>query len=154
MILLHQHWLNSWKRTCSGLARPRKDYPHHIALVRPCHPAPAGPITTPLAVQAACDARDSLAKVVYARLFDWLVAAVNAAVDEAHNTHTNGGPAAAGARGKQAEHLSIGLLDIYGFESFEVRFSCCSIFLVIGFAWAKLDAIRTCVPLNCTLWRR
>ncbi|KXZ51147.1 MYO2 protein [Gonium pectorale] len=76
-----------------------------------------GAISTPLSAQAAFDARDSLAKVVYARLFDWLVAAVNTAVDEAHNGDANGtGGAAAGRR-----HLSIGLLDIYGFESFEVN---------------------------------
>ncbi|KAG2439820.1 hypothetical protein HYH02_010454 [Chlamydomonas schloesseri] len=80
---------------------------------------PEGAITTPLSAQAAADSRDSLAKSLYARLFDWLVAAVNAAVDEAHN-----GPAAASAGAGPAgdrKHLSIGLLDIYGFESFEVN---------------------------------
>ncbi len=78
-------------------------------------PFPAGPIATPLSAQAAADARDSMAKVVYARLFDWLVSAINAAVDEAHNGASGGGSGGGG------RHLSIGLLDIYGFESFKVR---------------------------------
>ncbi|GLC37189.1 hypothetical protein PLESTB_000989500 [Pleodorina starrii] len=77
-----------------------------------------GPIATPLSAQAAADARDSMAKVVYARLFEWLVSAVNAAVDEAHNGASGSG-SSGGALGRR--HLSIGLLDIYGFESFEVN---------------------------------
>ncbi|KAG2423997.1 hypothetical protein HXX76_014823 [Chlamydomonas incerta] len=85
---------------------------------------PEGAITTPLSAQAAADSRDSLAKSLYARLFDWLVAAVNAAVDEAHNGPAAAGGASAGGTGAAAagrKHLSIGLLDIYGFESFEVN---------------------------------
>ncbi|GIM12559.1 hypothetical protein Vretimale_15876 [Volvox reticuliferus] len=77
-----------------------------------------GPIMTPLSAQAAADARDSMAKVVYARLFEWLVSVVNTAVDEAHNG-TSGGGSTGGAAAQQ--HLSIGLLDIYGFESFDVN---------------------------------
>ncbi|GLI66202.1 hypothetical protein VaNZ11_009901 [Volvox africanus] len=77
-----------------------------------------GPIVTPLSAQAAADARDSMAKVVYARLFEWLVSVVNTAVDEAHNG-TSGGGSTGGAKAQQ--HLSIGLLDIYGFESFDVN---------------------------------
>lgn len=46
--------------------------------------------------------RDALAKVLYARLFDWLVAKINAAI---------GQDATSGA--------FIGVLDIYGFESFK-----------------------------------
>ncbi|KAG2498422.1 hypothetical protein HYH03_003680 [Edaphochlamys debaryana] len=79
---------------------------------------PEGAITTPLSAQAAADSRDSLAKSVYSRLFDWLVAAVNTAVDEAHNCD---GGAASAANGAGRRHLSIGLLDIYGFESFEIN---------------------------------
>ncbi|EFJ51474.1 type XI myosin heavy chain MyoB [Volvox carteri f. nagariensis] len=80
---------------------------------------PEGPIATPLSVQAAVDARDSMAKVVYARLFEWLVSAINTAVDEAHNGTGAGGGSSGGT--PPGRHLSIGLLDIYGFESFDVN---------------------------------
>jgi hypothetical protein len=46
--------------------------------------------------------RDSLAKIIYAKMFDWLVAAINAAIGEDKNCAA-----------------SVGVLDIYGFESFE-----------------------------------
>lgn len=81
--------------------------------------AVAGAIATPLSAQAAADARDSMAKAVYARLFDWLVSVVNTAVDEAHNGASGGSGSVEGTTGRR--HLSIGLLDIYGFESFQVR---------------------------------
>eukprot|EP00878_Enallax_costatus_P046178 GHUV01055847.1.p1 GENE.GHUV01055847.1~~GHUV01055847.1.p1 ORF type:complete len:105 (-),score=36.41 GHUV01055847.1:114-428(-) len=48
------------------------------------------------------DCRDSLAKVIYAKMFDWLVAAINAAIGEDKNCAA-----------------SVGVLDIYGFESFD-----------------------------------
>ncbi|GBF93032.1 hypothetical protein Rsub_05643 [Raphidocelis subcapitata] len=63
---------------------------------------PDGPIVSPLGARAASDTRDALSKVVYARLFDWLVARINAAIGE-----------------DPARASTIGLLDIYGFESFE-----------------------------------
>lgn len=53
-----------------------------------------------LTVEQAVYTRDALAKALYARLFDFLVAAINAAMAK---------PAG----------LSIGVLDIYGFEIFE-----------------------------------
>jgi myosin-5 len=62
---------------------------------------PDGPITSPLDACGAASARDALVKVVYSRLFDWLVGRINAAI---------GQDACAAGR--------IGLLDIYGFESF------------------------------------
>ncbi|XP_070338360.1 unconventional myosin-XV isoform X6 [Equus asinus] len=55
-------------------------------------------IFTPLTVESAVDARDAIAKVLYALLFSWLIARVNALVSP------------------QQDALSIAILDIYGFE--------------------------------------
>ncbi|XP_014645274.1 PREDICTED: unconventional myosin-XV [Ceratotherium simum simum] len=55
-------------------------------------------IFTPLTVESAVDARDAIAKVLYALLFSWLIARVNALVSP------------------QQDMLSIAILDIYGFE--------------------------------------
>ncbi|XP_069916157.1 unconventional myosin-XV [Oryctolagus cuniculus] len=55
-------------------------------------------IFTPLTVESAVDARDAIAKVLYALLFGWLIARVNALVSPRQDT------------------LSIAILDIYGFE--------------------------------------
>ncbi|MBZ3882220.1 Unconventional myosin-XV [Sciurus carolinensis] len=55
-------------------------------------------IFTPLTVESAVDARDAIAKVLYALLFGWLIARVNALVSP------------------QQDALSIAILDIYGFE--------------------------------------
>ncbi|BDA45618.1 Myosin-17 [Coccomyxa sp. Obi] len=54
---------------------------------------------------AATASRDALAKNLYARLFDWLVAAINRKISALGS----------GQRSKR----SIGILDIYGFESFK-----------------------------------
>ncbi|XP_057571619.1 LOW QUALITY PROTEIN: unconventional myosin-XV [Hippopotamus amphibius kiboko] len=55
-------------------------------------------IFTPLTVESAVDARDAIAKVLYALLFGWLIARVNVLVSP------------------QQDALSIAILDIYGFE--------------------------------------
>ncbi|KAL4835098.1 hypothetical protein H8958_015200, partial [Nasalis larvatus] len=55
-------------------------------------------IFTPLTVESAVDARDAIAKVLYALLFSWLITRVNALVSPRQDT------------------LSIAILDIYGFE--------------------------------------
>uniref|UniRef100_M3XLT0 Unconventional myosin-XV n=1 Tax=Mustela putorius furo TaxID=9669 RepID=M3XLT0_MUSPF len=55
-------------------------------------------IFTPLTVESAVDARDAIAKVLYALLFGWLIARVNALVSPQQDT------------------LSVAILDIYGFE--------------------------------------
>ncbi|XP_060997076.1 unconventional myosin-XV [Dama dama] len=55
-------------------------------------------IFTPLTVESAVDARDAIAKVLYALLFSWLIARVNALVSP------------------QKDALSVAVLDIYGFE--------------------------------------
>ncbi|XP_019512178.1 PREDICTED: unconventional myosin-XV [Hipposideros armiger] len=55
-------------------------------------------IFTPLTVESAVDARDAIAKVLYALLFGWLITRVNALVSP------------------HQDMLSIAILDIYGFE--------------------------------------
>ncbi|XP_061782613.1 unconventional myosin-Vb isoform X1 [Nerophis lumbriciformis] len=52
----------------------------------------------------ASNARNALAKHIYARMFDWIVAHINVAL------HTT-----------SKQHSFIGVLDIYGFETFEVN---------------------------------
>eukprot|EP00891_Asterochloris_glomerata_P005032 jgi/Astpho2/5032/e_gw1.00071.58.1_t len=54
---------------------------------------------------AASESRDALAKNLYAKLFDWLVAAINRKIS-------------ALGTGRRS-HRTIGILDIYGFESFK-----------------------------------
>jgi len=56
---------------------------------------------------AASASRDALAKNLYARLFDWLVAAINRKIS------------ALGSAQQRSNKRSIGILDIYGFESFK-----------------------------------
>ncbi|TDH72311.1 hypothetical protein CCR75_000752 [Bremia lactucae] len=57
----------------------------------------------PLTVEQAQSGRDALAKAIYASIFDWLVAGINASL---------------GAKAQQTTS-TIGVLDIFGFESFE-----------------------------------
>ncbi|KAK4491995.1 hypothetical protein RD792_002782 [Penstemon davidsonii] len=60
-------------------------------------------VSKSLTLQQAIDARDALAKFIYASLFDWLVEKINLSL----------------AVGKQQTGRSISILDIYGFESFK-----------------------------------
>ncbi|KAG5627286.1 hypothetical protein H5410_012504 [Solanum commersonii] len=65
---------------------------------------PDGNITKLLDPAAATTSRDALAKTVYSRLFDWLVDKINNSI------------------GQDPEAKSIiGVLDIYGFESFKIN---------------------------------
>uniref|UniRef100_A0AAV1UQQ3 Myosin motor domain-containing protein n=1 Tax=Peronospora matthiolae TaxID=2874970 RepID=A0AAV1UQQ3_9STRA len=57
----------------------------------------------PLTVEQAQSGRDALAKAIYACIFDWLVAGINASLGAAVRLTAN----------------TIGVLDIFGFESFE-----------------------------------
>jgi myosin heavy subunit len=59
----------------------------------------------PLKPQEACYARDALAKAAYSRMFDWLVSRVNDGLAVSSTDARN----------------FIGVLDIYGFEFFEVN---------------------------------
>jgi myosin-5 len=57
-------------------------------------------------------ARDSLAMLLYSRMFDWLVVALNENIEKNKKASTL----------KEGEQeVFIGVLDIYGFESFEVN---------------------------------
>ena len=56
-----------------------------------------GPIVSPIDVRAATDNRDSLAKTLYSRLFDWLVAKINTSIGQDPSAPT-----------------LVGVLDIYG----------------------------------------
>ncbi|MQM03597.1 hypothetical protein Taro_036381 [Colocasia esculenta] len=65
---------------------------------------PDGNITKPLDPDAAALSRDALAKTVYSRLFDWIVDKINSSI------------------GQDPDAKSIiGVLDIYGFESFKIN---------------------------------
>lgn len=61
-----------------------------------------GPIVSPIDVKAALDNRDSLAKTIYSRMFDWLVTKINTAIGQDATAPT-----------------LVGVLDIYGFECFK-----------------------------------
>ncbi|KAM4875157.1 unconventional myosin-X [Thomomys bottae] len=60
-------------------------------------------ILTPLSVQQAIDSRDSLAMALYSRCFEWVIKKINSRI-----------------KGKD-DFKSIGILDIFGFENFEVN---------------------------------
>ncbi len=75
-------------------------------------------IIKPLLPHEAVDARDALAKALYATAFDWLVARINAALDAggsssgADDSSNSGGCSSRGG-------CQINILDIFGFEVFE-----------------------------------
>ena len=51
----------------------------------------AGPIVSPIDVKAATDNRDSLAKTLYSRMFDWLVDKVNTSIGQGPQRCVTGG---------------------------------------------------------------
>lgn len=57
-----------------------------------------------MSLQQVVNARDALAKHIYAQLFSWIVEHINKAL------HTS-----------LKQHSFIGVLDIYGFETFEIN---------------------------------
>lgn len=65
---------------------------------------PDGNITKPLDPDSAASNRDALAKTVYSRLFDWIVDKINSSIGQDPNAKS-----------------IIGVLDIYGFESFKIN---------------------------------
>ena len=66
-------------------------------------------IVTPLDVEKAYYTRDALAKTIYFRLFDWIISRTNIAID----------PLKILSQSELDHAVSIGVLDIYGFEIFE-----------------------------------
>ncbi|CAG0921158.1 unnamed protein product, partial [Notodromas monacha] len=62
-------------------------------------------VTSLLNLSQATDVRDALVKGIYSRLFIWIVGKINSAI----------------YRPKQGERSSIGVLDIFGFENFDVN---------------------------------
>ncbi|EMS55825.1 Myosin-J heavy chain [Triticum urartu] len=74
------------------------------ALIKRKINTPEGVITTTVDPNSATVSRDGLAKQIYCRLFDWLVNRLNASIgQDAHSARL------------------IGVLDIYGFESFKTN---------------------------------
>ena len=61
-------------------------------------------LNKPLSLVEAINARDSLAKLIYSNLFDWLVEKINNALV---------------LKGSESEMKFIGVLDIFGFEIFQ-----------------------------------
>jgi myosin heavy subunit len=66
-------------------------------------------------VQQAMDAKEALAKAVYARIFDWLLIKIN----ESLGTKNTSDVLADGGSFSDQEFVDIGVLDIFGFEIFE-----------------------------------
>jgi predicted NBD/HSP70 family sugar kinase len=93
----------------------------------------AGPIVSPLDVRAADDNKDSLAKMVYSRMFDWLVAKINTAI------------------GQDPDALAlVGVLDIYG-DTSPPPLSFLRLSIKMGLDWGKSADVHA--PWEC-LWAR
>lgn len=65
----------------------------------------------------AGDAREALAKELYSRLFAWLVQRINSSTASRNGGHDGSGP----TKGDSNSLRTIGLLDIFGFESFTIN---------------------------------
>ncbi|XP_028075342.1 myosin-12-like isoform X1 [Camellia sinensis] len=65
---------------------------------------PDGNITKPLDPASAATSRDGMAKTIYSRLFDWIVDKINSSIGQDPTAKS-----------------IIGVLDIYGFESFKIN---------------------------------
>uniref|UniRef100_A0A8R1E369 Myosin motor domain-containing protein n=1 Tax=Caenorhabditis japonica TaxID=281687 RepID=A0A8R1E369_CAEJA len=75
-------------------------------------------VAKPLTKNEAIRSRDALTKMLYAHLFGWLVNKINEALNEEENTNTNINMTP--NRRKRMDRF-IGVLDIYGFETFDVN---------------------------------
>ena len=68
-----------------------------------------------LSCNDANDARDSMMKGLYGRLFDWIVRKVNVCMAGDINTEGN----SSSGSGSKGDACVVGILDIFGFEIFE-----------------------------------
>ena len=73
-------------------------------------------LTSPLTIDQAYQARDSLCKHLYGTIFSWIVQKINSSISL--NTGGAEAQAARPKKGKQSKLTFIGLLDIFGFEIF------------------------------------
>ncbi|OLQ19023.1 Myosin head (motor domain) family protein [Cryptosporidium hominis] len=77
-------------------------------------------IRMPVSLEAAFQTRDSMAKAIYSKLFDWLVFRINKSMTNGlMNNNSGGGIGQDILSKKNFSGRSIGLLDIYGFEVFD-----------------------------------
>nr|GMC58944.1 myosin-17-like [Ipomoea batatas] len=74
------------------------------ALIKRVMVTPEEVITRTLDLESALSSRDALAKTLYSRLFDWIVQKINISIGQDPNSTS-----------------AIGVLDIYGFESFKTN---------------------------------
>ena len=72
-----------------------------------------------LKVHDAEESRDALAKDLYSRLFDWLVTRLNQVMAASEVAHGSAG--GGGGEGGSSIRRMVSLLDIFGFECFEVN---------------------------------
>jgi hypothetical protein len=90
----------------------------------------ASVMIVPLSREKAIENRDSMAKTIYSRLFDYLVSLINKNLEA-----------------KEQEHSSISILDIYGFERFELnRYTWISFYLlVVCLQYFSFTYLLTCL---------
>lgn len=89
-------------------------------------------VAVPLRPDQACESRDALERLVYGRLFDWLISKINLHL----------------AARDMITARSIGILDIFGFEVFEVNgFEQ----LCINFANEKVSNFCSSSPFRCIM---
>ena len=121
------------------LLRVSEDALQRSLTLRQIH-TPEGQVTLKLKPETATHARDAMAKMVYGELFEWVVARINSSIEatrtpfdrsQAVTTPSNGKSISSKAKGSSRSTASgrtakrelafIGVLDIFGFESFTVN---------------------------------
>ena len=76
--------------------------------------------TKPMPAAEARQARDALTKCIYSNLFDWIVHQINKALKTNKKVGSTNLKTKTGSIYGSQVHKFIGVLDIYGFETFEV----------------------------------